>query len=41
MDEQTQSAVPMWFWIAAVLALLLEAVGCFIYIAEGARPMPE
>ena len=25
MDEQTQSMVPGWFWIAAVLALLWEA----------------
>ena len=28
------SAVPAWFWIAAGLALLFEAVGCFMYIAQ-------
>lgn len=34
MEEQTQSAVPSWFWIAAVLALLWECVGCFIYVTQ-------
>ncbi|MDQ3143644.1 MAG: hypothetical protein M3Q57_02020 [Pseudomonadota bacterium] len=31
MEEQVRSAVPTWFWIAAGLALLWEAFGCFMY----------
>ena len=36
MDEQVQSssAVPAWFWVAAGLALLFEAFGCFTYWAQ-------
>ena len=34
MDEQTQSTVPGWFWIAAVLALLWESIGCFMYVTQ-------
>ncbi|MDQ3077702.1 MAG: hypothetical protein M3Q83_02545 [Pseudomonadota bacterium] len=34
MDEQARSAVPVWFWIAAGLALLWEAFGCFMYWAQ-------
>ena len=35
MDEQAQSVtVPTWFWVAAVLALLFEALGCYLYLAE-------
>jgi len=34
MNEQTQSAVPAWYWIAAVLALLFECLGCYLYLAE-------
>jgi hypothetical protein len=34
MDEQTQSTVPTWFWIAAILALLFECLGCYFYLAE-------
>jgi hypothetical protein len=34
MEGQTQSAVPIWFWIAAVLALLFECLGCYFYLAE-------
>jgi hypothetical protein len=34
MEEQTQSTVPGWFWIAAVLALLWEAFGCFMYVTQ-------
>ncbi|HMI41643.1 MAG TPA: hypothetical protein VK485_10480 [Sphingomicrobium sp.] len=34
MNEQTQSAVPVWFWIAAALALLFECLGCYFYLAE-------
>lgn len=34
MDEHTQSKVPAWFWVAAVLALLFECLGCYFYLAE-------
>ena len=34
MDEQIQSKVPGWFWIAAVLALLWECIGCFMYVTQ-------
>lgn len=34
MDEQTQSTVPGWFWIAAILALLWESAGCFMYVTQ-------
>ncbi len=40
MDEQveaapaTTSGTPTWFWVAAVLALLFELVGCYFYLAE-------
>lgn len=35
MDEQAQStAIPGWYWVAAVSALLFEGLGCFIYVAE-------
>jgi hypothetical protein len=34
MDEQTQSTVPAWFRIAAVLALLWELFGCFMYVTQ-------
>jgi hypothetical protein len=34
MDEQAQSTVPAWFWIAAVLALLWEAIGCLMYVMQ-------
>jgi len=37
MDEQTQSAVPTWFWIAAGLALLFEAFGCYSYLTDVTR----
>ena len=28
------TAVPTWFWIASGLALLFEATGCFMYLAQ-------
>ena len=36
MDEQTTPAtsVPAWFWVAAGLALLFEAFGCYMYLAQ-------
>lgn len=33
-DSAAISAVPAWFWIAAGLALLFEAFGCFMYLAQ-------
>ena len=32
--------VPAWYWVAAVLALLFECLGCFFYLAE-VRLTPE
>jgi len=35
MQEPRQaSAIPGWFWAAAGLALLFEAFGCFMYLAQ-------
>ena len=34
MNEQTQSTVPGWFRIAAVLALLWECFGCAMYLMQ-------
>ena len=36
MNEQVTRAhgVPAWFWVAAGLVLLFEALGCFMYIAQ-------
>ena len=28
------SAIPAWYWAAAGLALLFEALGCFIYLSQ-------
>jgi hypothetical protein len=39
MTDETASAdgdntVPIWYWVAAILALLFECLGCFFYLAE-------
>jgi hypothetical protein len=34
MEDAARPAVPAWFWIVAVLALLWEAMGCFSYLGE-------
>lgn len=36
MDEQAQAAteIPAWYWIGAGLALVWEAIGCFLYISQ-------
>jgi hypothetical protein len=34
MEDAVKPAVPAWFWIVAVLALLWEAMGCFAYLGE-------
>ena len=36
MDNQVTpgAVVPAWYWIAAGLALLFEATGCFMYLAQ-------
>jgi hypothetical protein len=43
-DEDTTAApsgaVPIWYWIAAICALLFECLGCFFYLAE-VRLTPE
>jgi hypothetical protein len=42
-DNQTVAAdtkVPVWYWVAAIGALLFECLGCFFYIAE-VRLTPE
>jgi hypothetical protein len=33
-------AVPAWYWVAAIGALLFECLGCFFYLAE-VRLTPE
>ncbi len=45
MTEDAATAVksinpPAWYWVAAVLALLFESLGCFFYLAE-VRLTPE
>jgi len=45
MTDETVTAakggkVPIWYWVAAVCALLFEALGCFFYLAE-VRLTPE
>jgi hypothetical protein len=42
-DNRTEAAntdVPVWYWAAAIGALLFECLGCFFYIAE-VRLTPE
>ena len=34
VETQTPSAVPAWFWILAVGALLWELFGCYMYYAQ-------
>lgn len=34
------TAVPAWYWLAAIGALLFECLGCFFYLAE-VRLTPE
>ncbi|HEY1604595.1 MAG TPA: hypothetical protein VGF77_03255 [Allosphingosinicella sp.] len=34
MDGETKPAVPAWYWIVAVLALLWEAGGCYAYLSS-------
>jgi hypothetical protein len=33
-DEIGRPAVPAWFWIVAVAALLWEAMGCYAYLTQ-------
>ena len=35
-----KGAIPAWYWVAAVGALLFECLGCFFYLAE-VRLTPE
>lgn len=43
-DEPAQApsraATPVWYWVAAIGALLFESLGCFFYVAE-VRLTPE
>ena len=32
MTDDARSAVPAWYWVAAILALLWEAFGCYSYL---------
>jgi hypothetical protein len=35
MDDQAPTtSVPAWYWVAAVAALLWEAIGCYMYVAQ-------
>lgn len=34
MEDAARRAVPAWFWLVAVLALVWEAIGCFAYLAQ-------
>jgi len=34
MEDAARPAVPAWYWIVAVLALLWEGMGCFSYLGE-------
>jgi hypothetical protein len=34
MEDAARPAVPAWFWIVAVLALLWEGMGCLSYLSE-------
>jgi hypothetical protein len=34
MEDAVRPAVPGWFWIVAVLALLWEGMGCYAYLTQ-------
>lgn len=34
MEDAREAAVPGWFWIVAVAALLWEAMGCYAYLTQ-------
>jgi hypothetical protein len=38
MDSKMDRAVPGWFWAVAVLAVLWEAFGCYIYVSQSLVP---
>ena len=33
-SEAARPAVPAWFWVVAILALLWEAAGCYAYLTQ-------
>ena len=33
-EDTAKGAVPAWFWVAAIAALLFEMLGCFFYLVE-------
>ena len=34
MNQQTKTAVPVWYWVIAVVALLWNLLGCVFFLAE-------
>jgi hypothetical protein len=34
MNEEMKAAIPRWFWIVAVVALLWNLMGCMIFVSE-------
>ena len=38
MNDRMDRAVPGWFWAVAVLAVLWEAFGCYVYVSQSLLP---
>jgi hypothetical protein len=38
MNGRMDRAVPGWFWAVAVVAVLWEAFGCYIYVSQSLLP---
>lgn len=34
MSEQHKASIPMWFWLLAIVALLWNLMGCFMFLIE-------
>jgi hypothetical protein len=34
MNGRTRGSVPIWYWLAAILAFLWEAGGCYAYLTQ-------
>lgn len=37
-DVRTTRAVPAWYWIIAMLAVLWEGFGCYVYLSQTLMP---